>query len=424
MKTMKKSIVLLLTVFLSLVSLAIAQTNEAQQRQRDIKIAEGIIAEIFEDQSSNPPFTFFRDRNVRGEYISGFGVHFTVSSGFSNYVHISDLRSMEDEISIEINNDGTSTSVSQDEDKIKEKFFEYMLKYASLIGGVPDDETIRITYAPNQGGSATWIFLENGDQKKMSQNGLSVWAKVSDLKQFRNGDISEEQVIGRINTHTLGSEETYSDFNIFASVLETALNSAEIEHLRVSRKPQMEYLPGLGVRYRVQVSTRPSVILNEINIFDGNFEFKMDSLRLNLDESLKLMEKSLNPLILKLDSVVDLDMSEEEREQMREEIREQQREVRNHHNSMRDELRRSPEAPSLPDSLDLSEEADAIMDQLLDVIENYGSTLTSLADDEMLMISVNWSGRSDDLPERTEVRIKKSDLLRGEEPDIEEIERR
>lgn len=427
MKTMKKSILLLVTVFLSLLSMAAAQTNENQQRQRDIKIAEGIISEIFGDQSSNNPFTSFRDRKVRGEYIPGYGVHFTVSSGFSNYVHIRELRSMEEEISLEIKTDGSSTSVEENEDKIKEKFFEYMMKYASLISGVPDDETIRITYAPHQSGSATWVFFGDGEQKKMSQTGLSVWAKVSDLKQYRNGSISEQQLRNRINTHTLDGEETYRDFNIFSSVLETALNDAETEYLRVSGKPQMEYLPGLGVRYRVQVSTRPSVILNELQMFDGGFEIHLDSLRMNLDESLKMVEKSLAPLVIKLDSMREMDeLSKEERERFQEELQEQKQEIQAHQNALR-----KANSPSVygfrsatEDSLDLSGEADAVMDELLNVIENYGRTLTSLDNDEMLMISINWSGRSDDLPERTEVRIKKSDLLRGNDPDIEKIERR
>ena len=86
MKTMKKSILLLFAVFISLISVAAAQTNEAQQRDRDIKIAEGILAEIFDTQSSskNGFLTGFKNRNVRREYIPGYGVHFTVSSG-SNF---------------------------------------------------------------------------------------------------------------------------------------------------------------------------------------------------------------------------------------------------------------------------------------------------------------------------------------------------
>ncbi|WP_234568893.1 hypothetical protein [Rhodohalobacter sp. 614A] len=429
MKTMKKSIVLLIAVFLSVLSMASAQTNENQQRQRDIKIAEGIIAEIFGDQSSeNLSFPGLRERNVLSEYIPGYGVHFTISPGLSNIVHVRSLRSNEEEIRVELQQNGNSSGSDFDqEEEIKEKIFEYMTKYASLISGLSDNETIRVTYAPNQSRSATWVFFENGDQKRRSQNGVSVWAKVFDLKQYRNGNISEQQLMNRISTHSLDGEETYTDFNIFASVLETALNSADVEHLRVSGKPRMEYLPGLGVRYRVQVSARPSVILNELQFLEGNIEFEMDSLRMNLDESLKMVEESLAPLVIKLDSMQEIDeLSKEERERFQQELQEQRQEIQAHQNSLRSVNR--PAVYGLRstsnDSLDLSGEAEAIMDELLNVIENYGSTLTSLNDDEMLMISVSWSGRSDDLPERTEVRIKKSDLLNGEDPDVEEIKRR
>lgn len=431
MKTMKKSILLLVAVFLSLLSMATAQTNEAQQRQRDIKIAEGILAEIFGTAQSqnNAWWDGSYGSNVRGEYVKGYGIHFTITLTYSGRAFLRNLNSENETVHIEVqsNNDSASASNLDNTEAVEQKILEYMTKYASLISGLSDDETVRVTYAPNNTNTMTWVFVQDGERSETSQSGVSVWAKVSDLKQYRNGNISEQQLRNRINTHVLNGEETYRDFNIFSSVLETALNDADTEHLRVSGKPQMEYLPGLGVRYRVQVSARPSVILNELQMFDGGFEIHMDSLRMNLDESLKMVEKSLAPLVIKLDSMREIDeLSKEERQRFQQELQMQQEEIQAHQNALR-----KANSPSVygfrsatEDSLDLSGEADAIMDELLSVIENYGSTLTSLNDDEMLMISVNWSGRSDDLPERTEVRIKKSDLLRGEDPDIEEIERR
>jgi hypothetical protein len=428
MKTMKKSIIFLITIILGVVSIVTAQSSVDQQRERDINIAEGILSEIFRDEHSGEVvFPGFQSRSVRGEYISGYGVHFTVSPGSFGFV-IHGYRSGGDEdVRVEFSgDDDTSESPGDATQAAEENIHEYMTRYASLISGVPDDETVRVTYAPNRSSSVRWVFVGDDNHAQKTSQGISVWAQMGNLKAFRDGDISEQQLMNRINTHMLDEEEAYKDFNVFASVLETALSSVDTENLRVTRKPQMEYLPGLGVRYQVQVTTRPSVILNEISIKDGNFEFRMDSLRLNLDESLKLMEESLDPLILKLDSVIDLDLTEEEREEMRSELREKRHEIRIHQDSLRSSMR--PPAPPTPhermDTLNLQPEADAIMDELHNVIDTYGSTLQSLAENEMLMISVNWSGRSDDLPERTEVRIRKSDLLNGEEPEVEEIERR
>ena len=427
MKTMKKSILLLFAVFISLISVAAAQTNEAQQRDRDIKIAEGILAEIFDTQSSskNGFLTGFKNRNVRREYIPGYGVHFTVSSG-SNFVHIRNLSSNDEQIRVEVKNSDSTGDHTEDLDVIREKMNEYMTKYASLISGLSIDETVRVTYASNRNESFRWVIIADHERTVETEPGLSVWARVSDLNAFKNGRISEQELMNRINSHELDSEENYTDFNVFASVLETALNSTENKNLRVSRKPQMEYLPGLGVRYRVQVSSRPSFILEEFRFGDADFEFAMDSLRMNLDESLKLLEESLAPLNQKFDSMFSPDLSEEEREEIREEIQEQRQAVHQRQVALREDAVRSQAGRQgqSADSIDLEQEMNAIMDELLNAIENYGSTLTSLGNDEMLMISVNWSGRSDDLPERTDVRIKKSDLLNGENPDIEEIERR
>jgi hypothetical protein len=41
----------------------------------------------------------------------------------------------------------------------------------------------------------------------------------------------------------------------------------------------------------------------------------------------------------------------------------------------------------------------------------------------MLMITIDWGGRDEDLPERTELRIKKGDLLDGDEPEMIEYRR-
>lgn len=427
MKTMKKSIVLLVTIFLSFASVVVSQTNEDQQRNRDIKIAEGILAEIFDAQrsSENVFLPRFQSRSVRGEYIPGYGVHFTVSSGRSSFIHIKNLSSDEEQIRVEVQDDNSSDENSEDMDEIREKMNEYMTKYASLISGLSDDETVRVTYASNQSESFRWVVIQGDEGSVKTEQGLSVWAKVFDLNAFKNGRISEQELLNRINSHELDGEETYKDFNVFASVLETALNSTGNKNLRVNRKPQMEYLPGLGVRYKIEVSARPSIILQEFRFGDNDFEFKIDSLRMNLDESLRLMEESLDPLILKLDSVIDLDLSEEELDEIKQDLNEHRQEMRVHQDSLRSSHRNSYSWSSLSDEdIDWESEADAVMDELLSVIENYGSTLTSLDNDEMLMISVNWSSRSDDLPERTEIRIKKSDLLSGDDPNIEEIERR
>jgi hypothetical protein len=406
--------------------MAAAQTDENQQRQRDIKIAEGILAEIFDSRENQyGVLAGFQDRNVRGEYISGYGVHFTVSSG-SNFVHIRNFSSNEEQIRVEVQNGNSSDENSEDMDEIREKMNEYMTKYASLISGLSDDETVRVTYASSRNESFRWVIIADDDRTVETEPGLSVWAKVSDLNAFKNGRISEQELMNRINSHELDGEETYKDFNVFASVLETALNSTGNKNLRVNRKPQMEYLPGLGVRYKVQVSARPSIILEELRFGDLDFQIKMDSLQMNLDKSLRLVEESLNPLIIKLDSMVDLDLSEEELDRIKQNLHEHRQEIRIHHDSLQNTQNNYSYAwrSTSDEDIDLESEADAIMDELLSVIANYGSTLTSLDDDEMLMISVNWSSRSENLPERTEIRIKKSDLLSGDDPDIEDIERR
>ena len=76
------------------------------------------------------------------------------------------------------------------------------------------------------------------------------------------------------------------------------------------------------------------------------------------------------------------------------------------------------------DTIDLTGEAEQMLNELKQTLRDYGNTLSSLDNDDLLVVTVYWDGRNNSLPERTQISISKGDLLRGNEPRIDEIRRR
>jgi hypothetical protein len=431
MKKLKTASIILLILTGWIYTPAVAQNSDAEQRERDMKIAEEILSEIFRDNEEEFEFLSFSGRNIQSEYIPGFGVHFLLSSRSFTILppppkppHSSSSGSS---VTVYNNNQESNEegqlSAEERLQEIRQRINEYMLNYAPLIRGVPENEWIRVTYSPNRR-SGAGVFV-NGRQSSSDERGISVWASVSDLQQFRERSISESAMLNRMESSPVGKASDYKDLNVFASVLQTSLNSLDTEHLRVSREPIMTYLPGLGARYQVNVSAGTTFILNEIEIFDDNFRFQMDSMRFDLGETLQMLREGLEPLARSMDSLSGV-LSEEEREEIRRDIREQQEELRREQEELEEELKNTVRVEVRKDDgdrPDLNPDADLMMQEIENILETYGSTLTTLAESEMLMITIDWGGRDEDLPERTELRIRKGDLLDGDEPEMIEYRR-
>lgn len=416
---MIKYLSLTFTIWLLLLPVVFAQSADAQQIERDIRIAEGILAEMLQTDNRSEHFPGFNDRSVNGRYIPGYGVHFIISPG-SRYrfqVHSGSGRQ-----NVQVESD--QTGLNNSEENIKNTIREYFKTYASTIRNVPENEWIRVSYGLNRSGFPDGVHLFIDGDERPKPTVFTMWVSSSDLNQFRNGNLSDQQFTSRIQTQDLSDLSSRTDLNVFASVLETALNDSESDYLRVRQKPNVVYLPGLGVQYHVSISGGPGMFFGDVHIFDENFEIKMDSLMIDLSGAMEKLNERMAPLAIKMDSLFGGNLSQEERDSLRSEARDIRREIRVQADSMRRNSPPPPRPSMVRDSVDVSAEKEKIVNQLLEIMESYGRTLTSLDDDELLMVNLNWSGAGRNFPQRTEVRIKKSDLLRGSDPDIEEFSRR
>jgi len=247
---------------------------------------------------------------------------------------------------------------------------------------------------------------------------------------YRGGNMSDEEFQQRIRIEDLSDVEYGEDLSIFSSILKSSLDRAELEHLRVQREPEFQYIPGMGVHYKVNLHNRPFLRFPEIrrvarmidqqdlddvdvNIdlgeveFDGEkmrfetpqIDFKMDTIRINLGN----VSDSLNINF--------------------EEMRRQLEETRQHLDRSRDQLQQHFRFDIADrDTIDYSEDKEKVMNRVTKTLEDYGQTLRSLGEDEFLTITINWRGR--DLPERTVIRISREDLFFGRDAVIKDHERR
>ncbi|PWN05851.1 hypothetical protein [Rhodohalobacter mucosus] len=414
MKTLIKLILIIIAILLGEQQLQAQNANN--QIDSQIRIAESILEEIFKSPDSNAR-NFFPggQKLVQGEYIPGIGVHFKIDISQSRFY-------------MDRDSSKTISGSVVTKEWVEERMLEYYNGYAAQLRSVPDREQVRITYGSDTINRSVFIIGRRQEISYESPETITAWASMSDIKAYASGNLSERQFRERLTIQDISEQDERRDLNIFASVLETAMNSAETEHLRVRREPTYEYLPGYGVHYHVRVGTGSSfsfgilediavdldeadledfdieIDLGDIDVDQNRFEFDLDSMDISIQrmaDSMKVYAEGIR---------IDTAQLRQHAEQARQQA-EQMRQ--------RFELRIAER-----DSVDLSGDAELMMDELIQTMRDYSGTLASLEEDQLLVITLHWEGRNPSLPERTQIRIIKGDLQRGAEPEIEEIRRR
>ncbi|MDZ7754811.1 hypothetical protein [Rhodohalobacter sp.] len=424
MKQLKTTFLTLACLLMTVVS--VQAQNDALQRE--INIAESILNEIF-TSDDQPDFPLFGDRlgHITTDYIPGYGVHFSVGENISaSSIRVSGTIRVESNSARDQNGEDRSVTA----DAVEEKILEYITDYASAIQNLPDDESVRISYGLRSGANRVISVLTNLEEYTADIPKMTFVVNGDDLKRHREGRISDDQLISRVQKTDLSDIEEKRDLNIFASVLESSLNSAGTEHLRVNQKPHYEYLPGLGVHYQVNVSMKSSFNFSglmdwarEIDSLDfDDVDIQIDfgdlSSERNSDGTFIFNMPDSGRFEFNMDS---LNFNSEQFNERIDEIRQHSDEMRKRGEQVRSEIEIRMNQQN---SVDLTEDVDKIKSVIAESIRDYGSTLKSLQNGELLRITLNWRGQNDTMPEQTKIRISKSDLMNGNDPVMEDLSRR
>ena len=407
---MKKSALLFPLILLMTLATGSLFAQSSDRFDRDIRIAEGIIEELFGAEDSPWPALSRNVRSVSGQYIPGYGIHFSVHA--NSAPAIIEMR-REGQVSINVNGSGDSNSDNSrgiSRELVEERFMEYLKNYAPLISELPDDEVVRLTFGGQSSAPNVFMVRSVTSDRDHKITNVTAWATASDIRAYHNNSISESEFENRVELIDLADRETERDQTVFASILQTSLEEVS-DTIRVRRTPAAEYLPGLGLSYTINANLRSGWFdFGDIQI-DG-FRIETDSLSVEISNMLEEIDFSeVGRIAERIDSISgfrssDFDADELRRsaEEARERIVERQRE------NLSDE--------------DVNRLVDRFHEALVETVQDYGPTLRSLNSDEMLLITINWAGRHSALPARTELRIQKSDLLDGDEPTLEVVNRR
>jgi hypothetical protein len=257
MNNLRKTILIGLLSILFAPTLS-AQTIDANRMNRDIRIMENILSELFRTQIETPTAETliidrggFRQRGIRGTYLNEYGVIFMINRDdpFTPRMHVTGQGNYSFYYGSDSDSEGTSPKV--DETTIKCRITEFLSDYASTIGQLGDDEQVMVIYGAQTGSSRTvWNYriavndVVVDEQSNEELPVISASVKVKDLKDYRSGRLDAEKIKERISFATSEGKE-YMDLKVMGNIFETAFEESDTG-FRMSGKPNYLLLDNFG----------------------------------------------------------------------------------------------------------------------------------------------------------------------------------
>lgn len=379
MKSLKTYLLIGLLTIIIAPATAFSQTLDANRMNRDIRIMENILGELFKTQITPsthtlPNQTFvvtgsgvLHADNVRGTYLPGFGVIFNVSNSGtwgSSYRVLSG--GGENGYTFYYDTDSNDKKAPVDQESITSRIQSFLKDYASTIGQLRDDERVMVIFG-NQGNNsrlyARLLTTSSSGQKTTEEKEeipvISVSTKVSDLKEYRTGKINASKFEDRLAIATSKDKE-YLDLTVMGNIFKTALDGQEGEAFRLSGGVNHLMLDNFGALFSLDV--RYSTGSRGRGVWDFN-----TVLRGRVETAVSVNSQA---------QYTDAKIAEE-----------------------KEELNKR-----------VNQAYSSLLTNLKEYIVDYGRTLSSLNNDQYLLLSITINGRFEDIPERIDLQVKKSVL--------------
>ncbi|HET8865599.1 MAG TPA: hypothetical protein VFM80_07860 [Gracilimonas sp.] len=285
MKTLKHTLLIgLMTLLLS--PLSFAQNFDANRMNRDIKIMESILNELFKieaksnttNASSNSSFqvrevsgsgfvsaSLFgaRSNQVSGNYIPGYGIIFKIPYLLSrNISAVSVIKdSGEPSISFYYDSDDNSGDSQVTEETVITRITEFFKDYAPTIGQLKEDEQVTIVYGERKESAPQLrIFNRSGDSQENEEVKqipvITVSAKTGDLIALKNGSLSSDNFESRLSiSKESGEEKEQMDLEVMANILNTAFEEGDGDSFHLINSNSLSYtnINGFGVHYTLDM---------------------------------------------------------------------------------------------------------------------------------------------------------------------------
>lgn len=402
MKYLLTAITMSLILSMQPAEVVIAQDIDANRMNRDIRVMENIIGELFKTQNAT------RERGggnnfvvnsfsggasaVKGTYLPGYGVIFDIKgSDKANFILVTgDNEEKKIERRFYYNSDGVESEDGEavNQENLTRRMGQFLKDYGSTIGQLKGDEQILLIYGDqknqnrirlrvnanysesesdiNDTKNIDAIDVEKMEKKDLPVISLSVKAK--DLQDYRRGKLDEAALDKRFEIATSDREEKL-DLKVMEDIFESALSGKEGPHFRMMGRSNHLVLDNFGAIFSFDV---------RYSLRGGNSAFGMWSRR----DAERLAEE-----LRAGRGRVAVEIHEE---RVREESDERENRV--------------------------SEAYDMLIKDIKEYLVDYGRTLSSVEADQYVLVSVSINGRYEDVPERLEIQVSKSvleDMDRG-----------
>ncbi len=365
----------------SLSTSAFAQNIDANRMNRDISIMENILGELFKTQQlrsgTNEPTivvngvvsTSFSNRSVKGTYLPGYGIIFKINSPSRN-IYMTSSGAKYTSYSFYYDGDGDpklSGEISQE--AVVDRITSFLRDYGTTIGQLGSNEKIMVIYGSNQSSSRDLFYTlstvrtqstnsDDKDEKPEPLPIISVSTSVKDLNDYRSGRLNSSAFEGKLDVATSEDKE-YLDLKVMSNIFKTALSNQPSNSFKLHGASNVDYL----------------YLDNFGAIFSLSVRYSDENMR---------WTNSLAREFARAQNGFDDEKENEEYQEYLEKV---------------------------------ATAFEELKDNLKEYVIDYGRTISSVTNDQYLLLSVTVSGRLDEIPERMDIQVKKSlfqDFDRGQ----------
>ncbi len=383
MKTLKHTLLIGLMALL-LSPLSLAQDFDANRMNRDVRIMESILNELFKIEakttntasgsnsglevrriSGNVAFSPFSSNSnqVSGNYIPGYGVIFKVPYLISDNISSISVVKNEEEpgIIFYYDSDKNEGDTQVSEESVINRITDFLRDYAPTIGQLKEEEQVAIVYGKrNESAPRLRVFNLSGESKAKEEFNqipvITVSAKAKDLMALKNGSLSSDNFAGRLSISKQGKEEKQRlDLEVMGNILKTAFEEGDGDSFHLINTNSLSYISidGFGVHYTLDMHRGHGLHSFTFGAIASFGEANSDE----AEESARKVQEA-----------------REKREST------------------------------------LKTEYQNLIDQMKQYLVDYGRTLNSLTSDQFLIVTTNISDHSNTVPAQVNFQLKKSTL--------------
>jgi hypothetical protein len=262
---MKTKISLLIIIILMSMT-TYGQNVDMERMDRDLEVAKNVIESLLGQDNSY----FMWSRNIDASYLEGYGVIFTLpndfvySVGSGRAVGVSSYRRAEadyrrSEAAVLAEEDAKEKAdqaeamekaATEAGEKTKEAITNFLVDYSDLIGQLNPTEKIMVHSKAQDDflisivgeGSSTWSIEEEGGTSSFSAE-----IERKDVSEYKQGKITREEAIKRIEFTESKPAEKEQDLELFASIVRRLYSPDLSKTFFTEKEPRYERLNGFGV---------------------------------------------------------------------------------------------------------------------------------------------------------------------------------